>query len=175
MHIIGTNTGNGVRLIAVHINQSLKAIFLTTVKQPVNGTFLINLAMVRIELIQEVIPNHILRLTLAAQSVSNEFQVFIQCICTVNSFHKFHEQTDNIILKVFIIANRDNVILIRSKRSILAGIPFATCIGKPIHIQRITTKHTANSIGNERANISTKVSLADSNVLVRNLWCQFVL
>ena len=175
MHIVGANTSNGVRLIAVHINQSLKAILFAAVKQPVNRTFLINLAMVRIEITQEIIPNYILRLTFTAEGIRNEFQVFIQRVCTVNSFHKLHEQTNNIILKVFIIANRDNVILIRSKRSILACIPFAACIGKPVHIQRITTKHTAKCIGNERANISAKVSLTNSDILVLNFRCQFVL
>ena len=125
MHIIGTNTSNGVQLITVHIDQSLKAILLAAVKQPVDRAFLINLAVVGVEVAQEVIPNHILRLTLTAEGIRNEFQVFVQCICAVNGFHKLHEQTDNIILKVFIIANRDNVILIRNERSILAGIPFA--------------------------------------------------
>ena len=170
MHIISTNTGNGVRLIAVHINQSLKAVLFATVKQPVNRAFLINLAMVRIKVAQEVIPNHIFRLTFAAQSIRNEFQVFVQSICTINGFHELHEQTNNIILEVFIVANWDNVILIRSKGSILACIPFATCIGKTVHIQRVATRHTANRIGNERTNISAKVSLADSNVLILNLW-----
>ena len=73
MHIIGTDTGNGVRLIAVHINQSLKAVLLATVKQPVDRAFLINLAMVRIELIQKIIPNYIFWLTFASQCIGNEY------------------------------------------------------------------------------------------------------
>ena len=77
MHIIGTDTGNGVRLIAVHINQSLKAVLFATVKQPINWAFLINLAMIFIKIIQEIIPNYIFRLTFAAQCVGNESQVFI--------------------------------------------------------------------------------------------------
>ena len=131
--------------------------------------------MVGVEVAQEVIPNHILRLTFATQSVGNKLQVFIQSICTVNGFHELYKQTNHIILEVFIVANRDNVILIRSKRSILAGIPFATCIGKTVHIQRVATKHTANRIGNEGANISAKVSLADSDILILNFRCQLVL
>ena len=175
MHIIGTDAGNGVRLIAVHIDQCLEAILFATVKQPVDRAFLIHLAMVGVEVTQEIIPNHILRLTLATQSIGNEFQVFVQHISTVNGFHKLHEQTNNIILKVFIVTNWDNVILINRKRNTLTGIPFAACIGKTIHIQRVATKHTANRIGNERANISAKVSFADSNILILNFWCQFVL
>ena len=175
MHIVGTDTGNGVRLIAVHIDQRLEAVLFSTVKQPVNRAFLINLAVVGVEVAQEVIPNHVLRLPLATEGIRNEFQIFVQRICAVDGFHQLHEQTDNIILEIFIIANRDNVILIRSKRNIFAGIPFAACIGKTIHIQRITTKHTANRIGNERTNISAKVSLANSDILIFNFRCQFIL
>lgn len=38
---------------------------------------MINLAMVGVEVAQEVIPNHILRLTLAAEGIRNKFQVFV--------------------------------------------------------------------------------------------------
>ena len=175
MHIVGTDTGNGVRLIAVHIDQRLEAVLFSTVKQPVNRAFLINLAVVGVEVAQEVIPNHVLRLPLAVEGIRNEFQIFVQRICAVDGFHKLHEQTDNIILEVFIVADGDNVILIRSERSILAIVPFAACIGKPIHIQRVTTKHTANRIGNERTNISAKVSLANRDILILDFRCQLIL
>ena len=175
MHIIGTDTGNGVWLITVHIDQRLEAILFATVKQPVDRAFLINLAMIFIKIIQEIISNYIFRLTFSAQRICDEFQVFIQFFCTISCFHELHEQTNNIILEVFIVANRDNVILISSKRSVLAVVPFATCIDKTIHIQRITTKHTANRIGNERANISAKVSRADGDILILNPRCQLIL
>ena len=180
MHIIGTDTGNGVLLIAVNINQSLKAVLFAAVKQPVNRAFsrtcnLISITMILKKFIYEIITNHILRLTFAAQCICNKFQVFVQCICTVNGFHKLHEQTDNIILEVFIIANRDNVILIRSKRSILVSIPFATCISKTIHIQRVTTKHTTNCVRNERANISAKISFVDGHIIFIYIWDYFAL
>ena len=110
--------------------------------------------MVCIEIVEEVIANHILRLTFSAQCIGNEFQVFIQCLCTINCFHKLYEQTDNIIFEIFIVANRDNVILIGGEGLIFAGIPFTACIGKTIHIQRVSTEHTTYSVGNERTNIS---------------------
>lgn len=44
--IIGTDACNGIRLVAVQVNQALEAIFLTAVKQPVDGALLINLAVV---------------------------------------------------------------------------------------------------------------------------------
>ena len=175
MHIIGTDTGNGVWLIAVHINQCLEAVLLAAVKQPVNRTFLVNFTMVCIEIVEEVIANHILRLTFSAQCIGNEFQVFIQYLCTVDCFHKLYEQTDNIILEIFIVTNRDDVILVGGERRILAGIPFATCVGNPICIERVSTEHTTNSVGNKRANIPCQLCLADGHVFILNIWCQLVL
>ena len=78
MHIVGTDAGNGIRLIPVHINQALETIFLTAVKLPINRALLINPAMVIVEVVQEVVPNDILRLTFTAQSTSNKFQVFVK-------------------------------------------------------------------------------------------------
>ena len=110
MHIIGTDTGNGVRLIAVHINQALEAVLLAAVKQPVYRAFLINLAVVGVEVIQEVIPNHILRLTLAAQCIGNEFQVFVQRILTIHYFYELHKTTDDVIFKILVIADIQSAI-----------------------------------------------------------------
>ena len=60
------------------INQALETIFLTAVKLPINRALLINPAMVIVEVVQEVVPNDILRLTFAAQSTCNKFQVFVK-------------------------------------------------------------------------------------------------
>lgn len=49
VNIIGTDACNGIRLVAVQVDQALEAIFLTAVKQPVDGALLINLAVVGIE------------------------------------------------------------------------------------------------------------------------------
>ena len=131
--------------------------------------------MIFIKIIQKIVPNHIFWLTFTFQCIGNKFQVLIQRVCTVNNFYELHEQTNNIILKVFIVTDWDNVILICRKRSILIGIPFATCISKTIHIQRVATKHTTNRIRNKGTNISAKVSLANSDILVLNLRCQLIL
>src|SRR5699024_10322221 len=96
MDIVRAYAGNGIRLIAVHINQSFETILLPTVKQPVNRAFLINLAMVFVKIIQEIVPNHILRLTFASQGIGNEFQIFIQSVLSIDSLYKFYETADNI-------------------------------------------------------------------------------
>src|SRR5699024_12856820 len=81
-------------------------------------SFLINLAMVFVKIIQEIVPNHILRLTVASQGIGNEFQIFIQSVLSIDSLYKFYETADNIILKVYIITDWDNIINIRAKFSI---------------------------------------------------------
>lgn len=55
MHIVGADTGNGIQLIAVHINERLETILFAAVEQSVNRAFLVNLAMVGIEVTEEII------------------------------------------------------------------------------------------------------------------------
>ena len=78
MHIIRTDTGDSVRLVAVQVNQALEAIFLPAVKQPVDGPLLVNLAVVGIEIVQEVVADDLFRLPLAAQCVCNKAQIIFQ-------------------------------------------------------------------------------------------------
>ena len=78
MDIIGTDARNGVRLVAVQVNQALEAIFLTAVKQPVDGPLLVNFAVVGIEIVQEVVADDLFRLSFAAQCVCNKAQIIFQ-------------------------------------------------------------------------------------------------
>ena len=146
MHIVGTDTGNGVFSVAMHIDQRFEAVLLAAVKQPVNGAFLINLAMVSVK---EIVPNDLLGRTLAAQRIGDKFQIFVQCVLAVDRFHELHEPTDNIIFEILIITDRDDVVAARDDGLVLAGVPFAARVGKPLHVQRIPPKHTAHGIGDE--------------------------
>ncbi len=56
-HIIRANTSNGIRLVTVHIDERLEAALFAAVEQPVDGTFLINLAVVGIEVIEKISAN----------------------------------------------------------------------------------------------------------------------
>ena len=69
VNIIGTDARNGIRLVAVQVNQALEANFLTAVKQPVDGALLVNFAVVGVEIVQEVVADDLFRLPLAAQCV----------------------------------------------------------------------------------------------------------
>ena len=74
--------------------------------------------MICIETIDEVIADDILRLAAAAQGIGDEFQVFVQRVCTVHRFHELHKPADNIILEVFIVANWDDGILVWQELSV---------------------------------------------------------
>ena len=50
--VVGTDAGDGVRLVAVQIDEGLEAVFLAGVKRPVDGALLIDLAVVIKEVIQ---------------------------------------------------------------------------------------------------------------------------
>ena len=39
IHIVGMDTSDGARLVAVHINQALEVVFLAGIEQPVYGPF----------------------------------------------------------------------------------------------------------------------------------------
>lgn len=59
-HIVRADIGNGVRLIAVHIDERLEAALFAAVEQPIDGALLIDLQVVGVEVVQEVIANDVL-------------------------------------------------------------------------------------------------------------------
>ena len=149
--------------------------------------------MVGIEVIQEVAADHLAGRTLAAERVGNKLEVFLQRIIAVDLADKLHEASGNVIIKILVIADGDDVVAVRDDGFVLAGIPFTARIGKPVHVQRIPPEHTAHGIGDEGDNLvahgadivaafhrfrhivfAVKHAM-HSHILVRNIWCQFVL
>ena len=175
MYVIRANTCDSIRLIAVHIDKCLEAVLFAAIKHPVNRTFLIGPAMVCIKTIHEIVSDDFFRLSLTTDCIGDKFQIFFKRIFTINNLYKLNKAANNIILKILIITDRNDIVLICLKCFIFAVIPFTTCIGKPVLIQRVATKHTADRIRNKGTNISAKVNLADSNILILNLWCQLIL
>ena len=56
MDIVRADTGNRVRLIAVHVYQALEAVLLPAVKEPVDRALLIHLYMIRVEVVNKIAP-----------------------------------------------------------------------------------------------------------------------
>src|SRR5690606_1221626 len=71
--------------------------------------------------------------------------------------------------------NWDDVVLISRKNPVPGAVPLATPMDKAFIIQRIPSKHTADSIGDKALNILGIISPADRYFLVFKLRCQFVL
>ena len=149
MHIVGAQTGEKIALIAVHIAQRLETVLLAAVKEPVDRALLIGFQMVGIEVVQEVAADHLTGRTLTAERVGNKLEVFFQRIIAVDLADKLHKTPGNVIVKILIIADGDDIVAVRDDGFVLAGIPFTARIGKPVHIQRVPSEHTAHGIGDE--------------------------
>ena len=203
--IVGAHTGDGVRLVAVHINQSLEAVLFAAVEEPVDGAFLVDLQVVGVEVVQEVAADDVARGALTAEGVGDEAQVLLQRLGTEDGFHPLDEATGHIVVKVFIVADGDDIILIRHEgagekvRSVLlltdivadkggwnalvetGGIGHeARLIGlpgedEPRHIEGIPPEHTADGVGDEAADIASEIGAAHGDVLILDLGGQLVL
>ena len=73
--IADTHAGNGVLVVAVHIDQCLEAVLLSGIKEPVDWPLLVAFAVVVVELIEEVAADSLQRGALALQNVCYELQV----------------------------------------------------------------------------------------------------
>ena len=149
--------------------------------------------MVGIEVIQEVAADHLAGRTLAAECVGNKLEVFFQRIIAIDLADKLYKKPGNVIVKILVIADGDDIIAVRDDGLVLAGIPFAARIGKTVHVQRIPPEHTAHGIGDEGDNLVAHgadivaalhrlrhIVLAVkhamySNILVRHIRRQFIL
>lgn len=148
--IVGAHPGQQVPLVAVEVDEGLEAVFLAAVKEPVDGPLLIGLAVVGKEVVDKVRPDNLPGRALSAQGVGDEFQVFLQGVLTVDHPDEVHELAGEVILKVVIVADGEDVVGVRDDGLILGRIPLAAGIGKPLHIQGVTAKEAAHGIGDER-------------------------
>ena len=167
---------------------------LSGIKEPVDGAFLVDFLVVLEEIGEEVIADDLSAgVPLVTQGIGNELEIFLQGILPINDLHKGYKPADNIVLKIGGVGNGNAVVSIRQVSAVFAVIPLAACIGKPLHIQRVTSKHTAHGVGDQGDNfiphgadviapfhtlrhiVFAVIHPVDSNVLVRYLRGQFVL
>ena len=193
MDIVGAHPCQQLRLIAMHIDQCLKAVFLSGAEQPVDRPFLVGFQMVGVEIAEEIAADHLPGGAFPAQCIGDEAKVLLQRILAVDRADKIDEPADDIILEILIVADGNDVVAVGNKGGIFAGIPIAAGIGKPVHIQRIPPEHTAHSIGDKgddlithgadiaralhrlRHSVLTVIDPMHGHILVRHLRCQLVL
>ena len=119
VNVVGTHPGKKVALIAVHIDQSLEAILLAAVKEPVDRTLLIGFQVVGIEVIQEVAADDLTRRTLAVKRICDKLEVFFQRFLAVDGFDPLHKTSSNVIVKILVIADGDDIVRVDRERLVV--------------------------------------------------------
>mgnify|MGYP005805331051 CR=1 FL=1 len=111
---------DGVRSLAVEVDQGLEAVLLAAVKQPVDGPLLIGLAVVLEKVLEGVIADDLpAAVALAAQRPGDEVQIFFQRVRAVDCFQPIAQAGDNIVFQILFVGDGYNTISIRliGKRS----------------------------------------------------------
>lgn len=167
--------GNGGFLPAVHIHQRLECVLFAGAEKPVDRALLIDLAVVGVKARQQIIANDLTGRTLAAQCAGYKFQVLLQRVLAVDLRHKIHDQPGEVIGEIIVIADRQNVVLHGDDRLILAVVPLAACVGKPLDIEGIPPEQAAHGVAYQAFDLTGEVCTAHGHVPVLDLGCQLVL
>ena len=115
MYIVGTQTGEKIALIAVHIAQRLETVLFAAVKEPVDRTLLIGFQMVSIEVVQEVAADYLAGRPLATECIGDKLEVFFQRVITISLTNKLDKTSGNVIVKILVIADGNYVVGVRRK------------------------------------------------------------
>ena len=120
VEIVHAEIADGVRRVAVEIDQRLEAVLLAAVEQPVNRALLVGFAVVFEEILEEIAADDLpAAVALTAQRPGDEVQIFFQRVRAIDSFQPITQAEDNIVFHVLFVGDGDNTISIRliGKRS----------------------------------------------------------
>ena len=92
--IVGAHPSEEVALIAMHIDQSLKAVLFSAVEEPVDRALLIGLAVVGIKVIQKIATDHFAGRPLTSKRIGDELEVFFQRFLAVDGVDGLIHITD---------------------------------------------------------------------------------
>lgn len=106
--------------------------------------------MIFVEVVEEVAADVLERAALAAERIRDELQVLLIVLLAVDRSEPDAEAVDDVVLEVLVIADRDDVVLVRPERGILRPVELPASIDKARHIERIAAKHAADCIGEQR-------------------------
>ena len=181
MQVVDAQVSDGIRRVAVQVDQCLEAVLLAAVKQPVDRTLAgtsdrVCLAVILEEVVQEVIADDLPAGTaLIAKGFCDIVEVCFQRIGTVHHFQPCAQARYDIIVQIFFIGDGDNIVGIRNIALVFAAIPLAACIGQSFHIQRVTAKHTAHRIAQQALDVSLQIRLAHGHIFILHFRCQLIL
>ena len=118
VQVVDTQVANGIRRVAVQINQCLEAVLLAAVKQPVDRTLAgtgdrVCLAVIPEEVVQEVVADNLpAGAALIAKGFCDIIEVFFQRICTINRFQPCTQARNDIIVQIIFIGDRNDIVYI---------------------------------------------------------------
>ena len=179
---------------AVDVHKGFEAVFLPAVKEPVDGPLLISFAVIFVKVFQEIVPQLLFgSCSLCPQSIGKEFQVNLEVFPAKGLFQPGADKGRQVVVKIFLVRNRQNVVIVWNESLVFAGIPLAPGISQSRSIQGIPAEQAANSIGQEgfhdvffgqhiiaaghgfRHVLLPVEHPVDSDILIRHFRSQFVL
>ena len=209
MQVVDTQVSDGIRRVAVQVNQCLKAVLLATVKQPVDRTLAgasdrIGLAVILEEIVQKVVTDNLpAGAALIAKGFCDIIEVRFQRICTVHHLQPVAQARYDVIVQIFFIGDRDNIVSIWEEHFINHNTLIAVCAlqffgrnrsGAVVHlihkrlqgirfsskkqailINRVAAKHTAHRVAEQALDIPLQVRLAHGNIFIFHFRGQLVL
>ena len=182
-----------VAVVAVDVDERFEAVLPARIEEPVDRPLLVGLAVILVEVVEEVAADVLERAALAAERVREELQVLLIVLLAVDRPEPGAEAVDDVVLEVLVIADRDDVVLVRSERGILRPVERPASIGKARHIERIAAKHAADRIREQRLHdvrlrqhvvvalhrlgdvVLRVVDASDRHILARNAGRQLIL
>ena len=148
VQVVHTQGADGIRSVAVEVDQCLKAVLLAAIKQPIDGPLAgagdrVGLAVILEEIVDKVVADDLpAGGALIAQCLGNVIQVCFQRICAVHHFQPVAQAGNDIVLQIFLVCNGDHIIHIRGK-----GALFYAILGAEVQCARRTqqTRCTQNA------------------------------
>ena len=181
MQVVDAQVSDGIRRVAVQVDQCLEAVLLAAVKQPVDRTLAgtsdrVCLAVILEEVVQEVIADDLPAGTaLIAKGFCDIVEVCFQRIGTEHHFQPCAQARYDIIVQIFFIGDGNNIVGIRNIALVFTAIPLAACIGQSLHVQRVAAKHTAHRIAQQTLDVPLQVSLAHGHIFIFHFRSQLIL
>lgn len=113
VEVVHAEIADGVRRIAVEINQRLEAVLLAAVKQPVNRALLVGLAVVFEKILEEVVSDNLAAaVALAAQRISDKVQIFFQRVRSIGGFQPAAQAGDDVIFQILFVGDREDAVVV---------------------------------------------------------------
>ena len=133
VQVVHTQGADGIRGVAVEVDQRLKAVLLAAVEQPVDRALAgagdrVGLAVILEKVVHKVIADDLpAGAALIAQCFCNKVKVLFQRSCTIYGFQPVAQAGNDIIVQIFLIGNGNNIIFVREEHLVYHNPFIAVC------------------------------------------------